>query len=510
MDDAKIKINPHSWHHTANMLFLDQPVGTGMSYTKRNTYRTDEATLAQDFHEFLVKFMKRHPEYLTSETGSSSDEGDDDGSAQVQTSRPVYIFGESHAGRYIPQFSDYILKQNTRNDSAVRIQLAGVGIGNGWVHPMIQYDYSEFAHGVGLLTYGQVRSLKASYADCRDSLLDGNFYTPSCFDNMNLILNAARNGLKHQDLNFYDIREYVRDVRAYPTEQAAIVRYLNRPAVRKAVHANLQKNFRFDICSDGVYRGLKNFDGVSTLANVQSMLNQGLRVLFYNGQWDMMCNHFGTEKLLLTMDWAHADDYRDAKKYTWNVDGKRDPAGFAQQGGNLTYLVVANAGHMVPYNAPDAAADMLRRFVTAQAFDSDLQGVANMKTNASELESFQCYVTPQDTADSVVTVYNTLSGTSTSSTASTALSATWLYVVVVIAVMSSALSAVVTVMCMRSKRGRLSGHTVILQDEDEDDEAALAAEEDDANAMDDAQESSSDDEVSRISIRARSPTEDRD
>lgn len=467
-----------------------------MSSTKRNTYRTDETTLAQDFHEFLVKFMKRHPEYLTPAPGS---DGDD--SSQMQTSRTVYIFGESHAGRYIPQFSDYILKQNAQNDSLISIQLAGVGIGNGWVHPMIQYDYSEFAHGVGLLTFGQVRSLKASYADCRDSLLDGNFYTPSCFDNMNLILNAARNELEHQDLNFYDIREYVRDVRAYPAEQPAIVKYLNLPAVRKAVHANVQKNFRFDICSDGVYHGLKNFDGVSTLANVQSMLNQGLRVLFYNGQWDMMCNHFGTEKLLLTLDWDAADSYRDAKKYTWNVDGKRDPAGFAQQGGNLTYLVVANAGHMVPYNAPDAAADMLRRFVTAQAFDSDLQGVASMKTNASDLEWFQCYVTPQDTADSVITASNTLLSTSTTST----LSATWLYVVVVVAVMSSTLSAIVTVMCMRSKRSRLSGHTVIMQEDEMDDDVAA---EDDAIATDDAEESASDDE--RISIRTRSPTEDRD
>ena len=32
---GNVAINPYSWHNAANMLFVDQPVGTGYAYTGR-------------------------------------------------------------------------------------------------------------------------------------------------------------------------------------------------------------------------------------------------------------------------------------------------------------------------------------------------------------------------------------------------------------------------------------------------------------------------------------------
>ncbi len=35
----RIKLNPYSWHRSANILFVDQPVGTGLAFTtNRNGY----------------------------------------------------------------------------------------------------------------------------------------------------------------------------------------------------------------------------------------------------------------------------------------------------------------------------------------------------------------------------------------------------------------------------------------------------------------------------------------
>jgi cathepsin A (carboxypeptidase C) len=46
------------------------------------------------------------------------------------------------------------------------------------------------------------------------------------------------------------------------------------------------------------------------------------------------------------------------------VDGKE--AGRTQSGGGLTWATVYEAGHMVPYDQPDAALAMLNRWLDGQ------------------------------------------------------------------------------------------------------------------------------------------------
>ncbi|RLN89177.1 hypothetical protein BBJ28_00012671 [Nothophytophthora sp. Chile5] len=460
VDESTIAENEDSWHHTANLLFVDQPVGTGMSYTRGNDFRTDEDSVADDFYQFLTKFLTLHSGYLSTSEG-------------VQRSRPVYIFGESHAGRWIPEFSEYILQQNDEPNKQIRIDLAGVGIGNGWVHPRIQYEYSDFAHGLGLLTFGQVRSLQASFAECLAALDAGTYYSTSCLGNMDAITDSIKTGSGGKSLNYYDVRQYLRNVGSYPSGQNVIVKYLNQMDVRKALHGNTDKNFRFDVCSNGVFRALSKLDGVSTLNKVQSLLQGGLKMLFYNGQWDMMCNHYGTETLLLNLDWNGSDAYQQADKYTWRVEGRKEPAGFAQQGGNLTYLVVTGAGHMVPMDVPDVAADMLHRFVHGLEFSDKAQSVANTAMNASDLELSHCYLSSSDTSTTGTTwAQQDQTGSSSSHVH---MGITWLWVALVIAAVSSVLAVCVTVACLRSKRQ--SDHEMIMQVSDDEDLEEIEEEE---------------------------------
>ncbi|ETL25742.1 hypothetical protein L916_20457 [Phytophthora nicotianae] len=487
MNESTIGKNEHSWHEFANLLFVDQPVGTGMSYTKGNDYRPDEETVAKDFYEFLTKFLQRHPEYLS------------DGDDGVKISRAVYMFGESHAGRWIPEFSDHIFKQNDDPNNQIKINLDGVGIGNGWVHPRIQYEYSDYAHGLGLLTFGQVRSLKASYAECLAALDAGTYYSRSCLDNMDSITGSVKPGNGGNSLNFYDVRQYLRNVGAYPSGQENIVKYMNKMEVRKAVHGNEDKNFRFDLCSNGVFRALSKFDGVSTLDKVDSLLQRGLRMLFYNGQWDMMCNHYGTEKLLLNLNWNGSDAYQQAKKYTWRVQGRKEPAGFAQQGGNLTYLVVTGAGHMVPMDVPDVAADMLHRFVSRLEFNDKVQTVETTRLNATDLEVSFCYSPSvvSDTDTSLSTL-DQISGNNSQ----VHIGIAWLWVALVIAAVSSVLAVCVTIACLRSRKHG-QDHEMITQVSDDED----------VNQIDEDEEEYSDEDegvgervpVNSVSQRATSP-----
>ncbi|CAI5738763.1 unnamed protein product [Peronospora destructor] len=420
VDESTIAKNEHSWYQFANLLFVDQPVGTGMSYTRGNTYRLDEGAVSADFYDFLIKFLQRHSEYLAVNGG-------------VKHSRTIILCGESHAGRWIPNFSEYILKQNDDLSNPIKIRLVGACIGNGWVHPRIQYDYSDYAHGLGLLSFGQVRSLKTLFAECL-AVLDGEtYYSKSCLDNMDAIRDSVKTDDGGSSLNVYDVRQYVRNPGAYPPGQENIIKYMNK----------------------------MEFDGVSTLNEVQSLLEGGLQLLFYNGQWDMMCNHYGTEKLLLSLNWSGSNAYQQADKYTWRVQGHKEPAGFAQQGGNLTYVVVAGAGHMVPMDVPDVAAEMLRHFVDGLGFSDKAQSIINTRLNATDLEVSFCYPSSDSTATNLATL-------SQPGENSGQMDIMWLLGTLIIAVVSSILSVCVTFACLRNKRYGEGNHDIITQMSDDE------------------------------------------
>ena len=85
----KITERPFSWHKApAYVLYLDQPVGTGLSFTTTNSYpRLDDAVNA-DFYYWLLQFFQLHADKFLND-------------AKNQVRRPFFFSGESHAGNNI-------------------------------------------------------------------------------------------------------------------------------------------------------------------------------------------------------------------------------------------------------------------------------------------------------------------------------------------------------------------------------------------------------------------------
>jgi carboxypeptidase C (cathepsin A) len=67
--DGKIKVNLvrniHSWHKVASMLYIDNPVGTGFSFTRDPAgYPTNDSEVADHLVVALTQFMKLLPYYI--------------------------------------------------------------------------------------------------------------------------------------------------------------------------------------------------------------------------------------------------------------------------------------------------------------------------------------------------------------------------------------------------------------------------------------------------------------
>jgi carboxypeptidase D len=62
-DDHTLVNNNGSWNEFANLLFVDQPVGTGFSYVNTNSYIHDLDHMAHHMIIFLEKWFAMFPEY---------------------------------------------------------------------------------------------------------------------------------------------------------------------------------------------------------------------------------------------------------------------------------------------------------------------------------------------------------------------------------------------------------------------------------------------------------------
>ena len=108
-DDLKVRPRQTSWSLTHNVLYIDNPVGTGFSFTgKDECYATDENQVADDLYDALLQFFKLFPEYAKN---------------------PFYATGESYAGKYVPAITYKIHTENQAAGNPHKINLAGMAIG---------------------------------------------------------------------------------------------------------------------------------------------------------------------------------------------------------------------------------------------------------------------------------------------------------------------------------------------------------------------------------------------
>ena len=91
-----------------------------------------------------------------------------------------------------------------------------------------------------------------------------------------------------------------------------------------------------------------------------------MQVLIYNGQLDVIIPYAQTENFLNALEWSGKYIYAMAPREIWKVQD--DVAGYVRKAKNLTQVMVRNAGHILPYDQPKWAFDMIQRFVQDKDF----------------------------------------------------------------------------------------------------------------------------------------------
>eukprot|EP00563_Minutocellus_polymorphus_P005361 CAMPEP_0181044702 /NCGR_PEP_ID=MMETSP1070-20121207/13407_1 /TAXON_ID=265543 /ORGANISM="Minutocellus polymorphus, Strain NH13" /LENGTH=779 /DNA_ID=CAMNT_0023123165 /DNA_START=52 /DNA_END=2391 /DNA_ORIENTATION=- len=400
-DDANgwtMESNPHSWHRIpAWVLYIDQPVGTGLAYTTKNSYAKNDAEVNADFHYFLAEFLKLFGEVFL--TGGDAAEGDGEGDGTAVLNRKLYFSGESHAGHYIPSMMSYILNRNddTANPPDVIIPISGAAIGNGWVDPKYQYAAATAAYGSGLIDLAQKAAFDQREVECQKKMDEGNLAASVCFRLLDDIVAQSHGQQSPFRVSQYDVTKWEEKnaPRTFPPGHRDVESYLggwdrSNPSMRvdyrtvlEAIHATdaIAAGQRYEECTDPPFDALRHQDGLGVVDDVIHALDHPTTptMLFFNGMNDLICNHAGNERFLDVMPWRHAQDWTLAERFVWNGPkrhGKTSPpGGYVKQYENLIFMKIPDSGHMVPMDQPEISLEMMRVLALGGSFQNSGQQI---------------------------------------------------------------------------------------------------------------------------------------
>jgi carboxypeptidase C (cathepsin A) len=216
-------LNPYSWNEYANMLYIDQPVGVGLSYETnpppptvtcdKNEFCTPTGavngtvevnstiTAAPYMWKFMQAFYAQFPQYENRDFG---------------------LFTESYGGHYGPEFASYFEEQNKEIEHGrvvgQKIDLVALGINNGCFERLIlektQIDYfyeNSYYPLINASTHAKyLHILETNATGLLEKCANGGS-DQECMDaNVNCILNVDNplGNLIDPTVDGYDIRQH--------------------------------------------------------------------------------------------------------------------------------------------------------------------------------------------------------------------------------------------------------------------------------------------------------------
>lgn len=341
--------NEYAWNKIANMVFLEQPVGVGFSYSdNKDDYKIGDDQSAKDNLATIRGFLTRFPQF-------------------AQT--PLYITSESYGGHYMPTLANEIINYNDATESD-KLNFMGFAVGN---------PYTDYYSGVGaeMETYWGKQLLPKPSWDkyvangCLtvEQQLNNSVCEYFILDFMKKIGNLNPYALDYPVCLTSQQRAMHTFIHGFgatyePCEDDFSTNYLNNPAVKKAIH--VLDNVEWVECSRTTKyqmadKMLPMEKYYRTLLN--SKTHPNLRILVYSGDDDSVCGTIGTQRWIYDLGFP-VDTPWDA----WTLDGQT--AGYIttfktpfSKESRFSFMTVHGAGHEVPTYKPKEALDLFQRYL---------------------------------------------------------------------------------------------------------------------------------------------------
>ena len=325
-----------TWAETYHVMSIDFPYGAGYSFSNQaGDERNSTEAATYYLYRLLAKLGAKYPTWFQ---------------------REVYIFGESYGGHWVPGLAYNILQQNAINPG-FNIQLMGIGIGDPWVDVNTQSQtYASYGVSTSLINNNEASIISYYQNQVLQQLQAGNVLQAEAnWETTYETLQSFSGGVNEYNIRVYG--EYNTNYLSTWLNQASTKATLNVPANRNWIS-----------CNDTTYDYYKPDIMNSSAVFMPYILAQGVKIMIYNAQDDLIVNSPGVENMMAKINWPGASGFASAPRVNWMV--AQNMAGYAQTYNNLTFVLVLAAGHMAPHDQPVNSLDMVNRFIKGTPWSS--------------------------------------------------------------------------------------------------------------------------------------------
>ncbi|XP_041633736.1 retinoid-inducible serine carboxypeptidase [Cheilinus undulatus] len=355
--DRNLEPRKSSWIQASSVLFVDNPVGTGFSYTDRpDGYATNVSMVASDMLVLLQDFFKQKEEFQ---------------------SVPFYIFSESYGGKMAAAISLTLIKAIAQG--SLKCNFAGVALGDSWISPLDSVmTWGPYLYSTSLLDDFGLADVSSAADAVKRAVEQQQFEKATeLWSVAETVVEQNTNGV-----NFYNIltqepdekvaasagENYIslqarRHIR--PLHSQSLSELMNGPIRRKL--GIIPQNVTWGGQAEEVFSNMAGDFMKPVVDVVDQLLTAGVNVTVYNGQLDLIVDTMGQELWVKKLKWEGLPGFN---KLRWTaLDDPASPGitgAFYKTHENFSFYWILKAGHMIPSDQGPMALQMLR-MITQQS-----------------------------------------------------------------------------------------------------------------------------------------------
>ncbi|KAI3659780.1 hypothetical protein MP638_000909 [Amoeboaphelidium occidentale] len=338
----QFELNKNGWHQDTNLLFIDQPLGTGFSKFagKNDDIEESMEKLTEWFVTFIEKFTMIFQQFRDVD---------------------LFITGESYAGQYIPYFSRALHGKGYK----VKGILIGSGLFDGKVQDQKLPDYVKKKMGY-LLEHSSFQDTFDSYVEiCKEPSEECSRFR----DDVKKL--TTRQHKEQLCLNVFNILNYDKDCGLHwPYELKNLTEFLNDPGTISALNLPIDARWKeCDLAIAAKFRRQHSPPSSTFLYELTSLFP----VYVFAGDNDFTCNYMGIEHVL--------GFGSNSTRHDWIYNSKT--VGYSYRNQGFKYFLIFNASHMAPYDQGDKVYEVFREFIGKPSGHSEFLSPADILAPAS-------------------------------------------------------------------------------------------------------------------------------